>query len=281
MSFYDTKMNRRGFCASFGAGLFAVSVPTVAFADKRTVMAATGLDAYYAPYPVAEKYKLFEKYGLKLEFKPFDDGSVALDALLTNNSQMGSANQVGGLTRWDKTNAIFCAGVVADSDMLHAVVASAAVRKPEDLIGKTVSFPKYSSGQFLFNRYVKAHNLPIDKIKTVQIAAPEMVAALSRGDIDAFFCWQPWPDKALQLVKGAHVLAWARDLNTSFGTMNYYSKALVEYYELAVAVTKGLIDATDFCQHEPEKTAEVVTQAFRIPPKTQRTTSASLSSASR
>src|SRR5690606_12732701 len=116
MGILDARMSRRGFCASFGAGLFVASVPGLVFGQERKVMAATGLDTYYVPYAIAAKHGLFKKYGLDLDFKPFDDGSVALDALLTNNSHMGSANQVGGLTRWDRTKSIYIAGVVADSD---------------------------------------------------------------------------------------------------------------------------------------------------------------------
>jgi len=272
MSHFDAKFSRRGFCASFGAGLFVASLPTLAFGQERKVMAATGLDTYYVPYAIAARHKLFQKYGLDLEFKPFDDGSVALDALLTGNSQMGSANQVGGLTRWDKTKGLYIVGVVADSDRLHGVVASKAIQKPEDMVGKTVAFPQFSSGHFLFNRYVKAHNLPIDQIKTVQVAAPEMVAAMQRGDIDAFFSWEPWPSRAVELVEGAHVLAWAKDIGLSFSTMNYYSKALVEDHELAVAVTKGLIDAADFCENEPEETIKVASEAFRVPLEAARDT---------
>ncbi len=256
-------VSRRGVVASFGAGLFVASIPRNAFAE-RTVSAATGLDAYYVPYAVAAEHKLFEKYGLKLEYKPFDDGSVALDALLTGNAHMGSANQVGGLTRWDKTKGLFVAGVVADSDQLHAVVAGPAVKKPEDFVGRTVAFPQFSSGHYLFNKFVKKHNLPIDQIKTVRVAAPEMVAAMRRGDIDGFFCWEPWPTRATTLIPGAHVLERAKDLGLSFSTMNYYSKALMADRDLAVAVTKGLIDATEFCQKNQQEAVRLVVRDFRI-----------------
>jgi len=263
----DVGISRRGFCAAMGAGALAASLPKSAFGASRGVVAATGLDAYHVPYAVAARHKLFEKYGLTLEYKPFDDGSVSLDALLTGGAHLGSASEVAGLTRWGKTKAIFIAGTVASASKLHAVVANASIKKPQDLLGKTVAFPKFSGGHYFFNTFAKRHALPIEEIKTVQVAAPETIAAMQRGDIDAFFLWEPWPSRAVELVEGAHVLAWAEDLDLKFTTMSYYSKPLVEDHELAVAVTKGLIDAADFCQNDPKETAKVVSEAFRIAPE--------------
>jgi len=53
--------------------------------------------------------------------------------------------------------------------------------------------------------------MPADKIKVKLLQAPRMVAALERRDIDAFFLWEPWLDKAAQLVQGARVLARSGD----------------------------------------------------------------------
>jgi ABC-type nitrate/sulfonate/bicarbonate transport system substrate-binding protein len=240
-------------------------MPTAVLGQQRKVTAATGLDAYYAPYAVAARHKIFEKHGLQLDYKPFDDGSVALDALLTGNSHMGSANQVGGLTRWDKTKSLYIAGVVAASDRLHAAIATSTVQKPEDLIGKSVAIPQFTSGHYMFNHYAKKHNLPIDQIKIVRVAAPELVAAMSRGDIHAFFSWEPWLTRAMTLVKGAHPLVWANDMGLTFTTLNYYSKPLVEDHQLAVAVTKGLIEAAEYCEKNREEAAKIVSQDLRIP----------------
>src|SRR5262249_23900938 len=92
---------------------------------------------------------------------------------------------------------------------------------------------------------------------------PEMVAALERRDIDAFFLWQPWLDKAAQLVTGARVLARSGDdgvfILTSY---DYYSQGLIADQPRAAAATRALIEATDFCSG---KAAKLAGKAFRIP----------------
>jgi ABC-type nitrate/sulfonate/bicarbonate transport system substrate-binding protein len=93
-----------------------------------------------------------------------------------------------------------------------------------------------------------------------------MVAALERKDIDAFFLWQPWLDKAAQLVQGAKVLAGSGDdgvfILTSY---DYYSQGLMDDPERAKAATKALMEATDFCASNADEAAKVAGKAFRIP----------------
>jgi NitT/TauT family transport system substrate-binding protein len=93
-----------------------------------------------------------------------------------------------------------------------------------------------------------------------------MVAALERRDIDAFFLWEPWITKATQLVQGAHVLARSGDdgvyILTSY---NYFSQGLIDDQPRAVAATKALLEATDFCATNPDEAAKLTGKAFRIP----------------
>jgi ABC-type nitrate/sulfonate/bicarbonate transport system substrate-binding protein len=87
----DPAIGRRAFCLSLGAGLTILSLPSIAgAADLKKVPMSTGIDAVFAPFVVASEKKIFEKYGLETNYKPFDDGNVALDAVLTGASDIGS-----------------------------------------------------------------------------------------------------------------------------------------------------------------------------------------------
>lgn len=255
---------RRRFCASLSAGIGMSMFPGLGQAASKTAIAATGLDTYYVPFAIAADKKIFEKYGLDFSYKPFDDGSAALDAVITGNADMGGSNQVGALTRWDRGGRLYPVATLDWSDMLHGLCVRAGINKPEDLIGKTIAYPQFTSGHYFFYYYSNKYHLPMDKIKVKVIPAPETVAAMDRGDIDAFFLWEPWPTKAMQLVKGAHMLAWAKDVGLNFSVYIYYSEGLVNDRERALAVTRALIDATEFCAANPGEAAKSAAKAFRI-----------------
>lgn len=257
-------ITRRGFCISLGTGLGIAAMPIFAQSGGKPIMAATGLDAYFVPFAVAKDKKLFQKNGLELDYKPFDDGSVALDAVLTNNADLGAASAAGGITRWDKGGHLYVVSTLDWSGTLHALVVRAGISKPEDLIGKTVAFPPYSGGHYFFYMYSLKHNLPLDRIKVKTIAAPETIPALARGDIDAFFLWEPWPTKALELVSGAHIMAWGKDESLNFVDYVYFSQSLVNDRDRALAVTRSLIEATDYCAANPAEAAKSAAKAFHL-----------------
>ena len=256
---------RRTFCVSFGAGMCILGLPVVSGAALKKVPTSTGIDAVFAPFVVAAERKIFEKYGLETSYKPFDDGNVALDAILTGSSDIGSTSELGGLARWDKGGKLFVTSYGVTSRQQIGITARQEIRKPEDLIGKTVGFPRASGGHYYFGRYVQKYQLPVNKIKVKNLQAPEMVAALERRDIDAFFLWEPWHTRAVRLVQGAHVLARSGDDDVFILTVyNYYSQGLVNDLPRAVAATQALIEATEYCATNQQEAARLAAKAFRI-----------------
>jgi taurine transport system substrate-binding protein len=256
---------RRAFGLSFGAGLFVLAMPSAGRAALKRVPTSTGIDALFAPFVVAAERKMFEKYGLETSFKPFDDGNIALDAILTGSSDVGATTELGGLARWDKGGKLYVTSYSSTSRKQIGVAARREITKPDDLIGRTVGYPRATGGHLYFLNYVKKYKLPLDKMTVKTLQAPEMVAALERRDIDAFFLWEPWLTKAEQLVDGAHVLARSGDDNVYVLTSyNYYSQGLVDDHERAVGATKALMEAADFCASNPDEAARLTAKAFRI-----------------
>jgi taurine transport system substrate-binding protein len=265
-SSHSRGMTRRAFGLSLGPGMYVLGMTVASGAPNRRLPTSTGIDALYAPFVVAAERKFFEKHGLEGSFKPFDDGNVALDAILTGSSDIGATTELGGLSRWDKGGKLYVTSYSSTSGQQIGLAGRDDIKKPEDLIGRTVAYPRATGGHLYFIRYMKKYNLPMDKIKVKLLQAPEMIAALERRDIDAFFLWQPWLDKAAQLVQGARVLARSGDdgvfILTSY---DYYSQGLMDDPPRAVAATRALMEATDFCTTDPDEAARLTGKAFRIP----------------
>ena len=92
----------------------------------------------------------------------------------------------------------------------HKLIGAKGIDKPADLRGKKVGMLVGSSTDWYSTKYLKAFDLEegagSDAVELVSIGAPEWIPALERGDIAAFFGWEPWVTKAQQIVDGAHVL---------------------------------------------------------------------------
>ena len=118
-----TELTRRGFCVSLGAGMTIMALPSVAGAALKKVPTSTGIDAVFVPFVVAAERKIFEKHGLETSYKPFDDGNVALGAVLTGSSDIGSTSELGGLARWDKGGRLYVTSVLDTSGKQIGITA--------------------------------------------------------------------------------------------------------------------------------------------------------------
>jgi NitT/TauT family transport system substrate-binding protein len=90
------------------------------------------------------------------------------------------------------------------------------------LKGKRIAVSKGTGGEIFWNRVVDKLKLNNADYKIIDVEAPEMVAAIERGDIDAFATWEPWPTRALMNVKGTKILQDAEGIynNINFVYMN-------------------------------------------------------------
>lgn len=240
--------------------------PAKPAAPMKKMTIATGIDAAFAHFVVAAKKGFMEKYGVQADYKPFDDGNVALDALLTGNSDMGGTSEFGGIVRRAKGGKIYVAGVGAQSKQQVGIAGKDTITKPQDFEGKKVGFPQASGGHYYFIRYVNKYKLDASKIKHVNLQAPESVAALRRGDIDAMFLWEPWLTRATREVPNTKIIARSGDDDVFLLMIyTYVSQRWIDDKDLAVGSLKGLVDASKWMMQNKDETGQILSQAYNIP----------------
>ncbi|MFX7732008.1 ABC transporter substrate-binding protein, partial [Acinetobacter baumannii] len=73
---------------------------------------------------------------------------------------------------------------------------------------------------------------------------PELPALLARGDIDAYFVWEPWPTLGVQ--QGGHILMTAGDVGyTSTLWLSANANWLAANKEVAGNILKALAEASE------------------------------------
>jgi NitT/TauT family transport system substrate-binding protein len=76
-----------------------------------------------------------------------------------------------------------------------------------DMTGKTIAVPMRFSGHLLaLKKFQREHGMDAQAIRTVEIAPPDMPAALAAGGIDGYFVGEPFASKALQTGIGRRLL---------------------------------------------------------------------------
>ena len=78
------------------------------------------------------------------------------------------------------------------------------IKKPEDFVGKKIGSALGSVSDYCFDKYFEKNKVDKSKVTYLNVAAPESVPLLDKGDISGFFYWEPWPTKAVE-VSGSKV----------------------------------------------------------------------------
>jgi NitT/TauT family transport system substrate-binding protein len=232
-----------------------------------SVVVAAGIDPGYSHYVIAVKKGFFEKQGIKAELQSFDDGNVALDALLTGRADIGGTSELGALSRFAKGGRLYAVASGQQSPRWYGITGKSSIQSPKELEGKNIGVARASGGHLYLYRFSRYYGLDMNRMNIKFLQAPESVAALSRGDIDAFFLWDPWLTRAAATVPNTKIIARSDENNIHpLDTYVYFGQRLIDNPELAKKSLQAIIDAAEWIPANKDETEKIVGETYRLTP---------------
>lgn len=264
-----SNFSRRGFLAST-AGLAAT---TMVLGAPRIARAATpirigvGSDPVFASYFLAAEEGFFKDAGLDVNIQTYSGGGEAMNALVAGQVDVAAASESTTMTRMPRAE-IRPLAVTYSSGLYVKLVLREDIEDPSQI--KTFGIVPGSISEYCTNLTIQHFDLDGTSIKMVPSGPPELPALLVRGDIDAFFAWEPWPATAVK--QGGHVLLTSRDVGYTDTIWATASAAMLESNpEGLQAMLGALAKASEIVQSDPERAAKGVKAATRIPVDTTLT----------
>ena len=241
-------MRRRTLLANGVAGVALASASFGAKAQSLTKMTiATGVDPAFSQFYVAKEGGLFEKNGLDVTINTGPSGSAMIPFLVNNQVQAAYGSDLAGVI-----NHQVDPNIVAVADGTYLVkwlsVVGKNVTDLEGLKGKKIGIAMGTGSEIFWRRVLEKKNLRLTDFTMVNVEAPEMLAAIERGDIDGFAVWEPWPTRTLMAVKGTKILQTAEGIynNVNFVYMNRgwieQNKATAEKFMLSLMQANDVIE---------------------------------------
>ena len=233
-----------------------------------SVIIGSSVDASSASLVVAVKKGFFQKHGVDATLKVFPSAQEALESVLTgqvDTTANGPFNIPPVAARGGKIRII---AELERSDLQFGVAAKAGIKSPKDLIGKKVGTQFNTSTEYYYHLYAAKYGLDESAITLQNIAFPQLVPALAKGDIDAFFAFEPLMTRALDNVPGSAVMH--RSGQDSVMPLLVYlgvSEKLYGNKALAVAFLKGMVEAGDWANANRDETAALIATEFRMKPE--------------
>jgi NitT/TauT family transport system substrate-binding protein len=240
----------------------AGSSATAQSLTKMTI--ATGVDPAFSQFYVAKEAGLFEKNGLDVTINTGPSGSAMVPFLINNQIHAAYGSDLAGVINHNVDNNIV---VVADGTYLLKWLSVIGRNIPDmaALKGKRVAIAKGTGAEIFWNRVVEKLKLNASDYKIIDVESPEMVAALERGDVDAFATWEPWPTRALMNVKGTKLLQDAEGIYNNINFV-YMNRIWIEKNEdTAVRFMRALVEANDLIGKDRAAAATMVSKFLKMP----------------
>jgi NitT/TauT family transport system substrate-binding protein len=254
-------MNRRSILALPAAAAGAYVLPASAQAPTRLTI-ATGVDPSFAAFYVAKEGGFFERNGLDVTVNTGPSGSAMIAFLIGNQiASAYGAEQAGVSANVRDPNVVAVAEGVA---LLRWIsVLGRNITTMEELKGKRVGVARGTGSETFWLSVVAKLNLNPADYTIVNVEAPEMVAALERGNIDAFAVWEPWPTRAQRAIPNTHILVNNESIQIVRNYI-YMNKAwATENRPVTERIMRSLIQASDFLDSNREEAVRQVARFLR------------------
>jgi NitT/TauT family transport system substrate-binding protein len=232
--------------------------------SKDPIRFGVGIDAAYSTVFVAQHEKLFDKAGLTVEVVQYTSGGDGIDALVAGQIPMVAAAEPAILVRSLRTDMRVFA-VMGQSGTYIKLAVRSSIDDVKQI--KKFGIVPGSVGEFSTAKLMAKHGIEPSAIEMVRSGPPEFPALLSRGDVDAFFLWEPWPANAVKL--GGKVLLTSGDVGYAY---NMWVAAAGPWFDSHKPEAKAFLDllasACAAVTADPNKAAVANQAVAKIPQAT-------------
>src|SRR3989442_304702 len=223
---------------------------------------ATGLDPVFSAYYVAQQEGLFKKHGLDVRINTGPSGSAMVSFLINGQIESAFGSEIAGVSNHNLDPNVV---VVAQATRLVRWIAVVGrnVENLDQLKGKKVGIARGSGGEVFWLAMIDKLKLNPSDYTVVNVEAPEMVAALERGNIDAYAVGEPWVTRGLVAVKNTKVLRDQEGILEQ-GVYIYMNRGWIQKNPAAAeAFIRSLVEATDLINRDRTRAAKDVSDFLK------------------
>ena len=223
---------------------------------------ATGVDPVFSAYYVAQQEGLFKKHGLDVRINTGPSGSAMVSFLVNGQIESAFGSEIAGVSNHNLDPNVV---VVAQATRLVRWIAVVGrnIDNLDQLKGKKVCVARGSGGEVFWLAMLDKLKLNPADYTVVNVEAPEMVAALERGNIDAYAVWEPWVTRGLAAVKNTKVLKDQEGILEQ-GVYIYMNLGWIRKNPAqAESFMRALVEATDVINKDRKRAAKDVSDFLK------------------
>ena len=216
----------------------------------------SGTDEHWVQLQVAKARGFFAKEGLDVELTVFTTGATATEAFRAGRGDFISAGDLPSASMWKSGAAVGISPMSSDTE-IFGIVSTKDINSPKELRGKKIATRMGSTGEFLVHRYLATGGMTAKDVNLIDLAPPEMVISMVRGDIDAFAWLAPFTTRAISTGKNAKLLSSAKGLANNRIIMSVTPSFRDKNPDGVRKVLRALREGTQFTRSNPEEATKI------------------------
>ncbi len=257
--------------AALVAGALAGAAPRPAAAElTKLVYALPTTVPAVIPYVAIDK-GFFRQEEIEIDAKLFPSGREALQSLLTKHAQLQSVSETPVVHAMLQGNDIVTVATVARHIEAKLIAKpSRGIRSPVDIRGKRVATLPGTNSDYFMYRFFNHYGIAPGDVKIANMSPPDMVVAYARGEIDAYFAWEPHIYYGKKQVPDDSLVFYPGQLYQGRTTVNMNRDYVHQHPEVVRRVIRALLAAEDFVRWHPEEALEVASKRLNMEPAVYR-----------
>ncbi|MBI5240624.1 MAG: ABC transporter substrate-binding protein [Elusimicrobia bacterium] len=210
----------------------------------------------------------FRDEGLDVETKMFSSGREALQTLLAGQAQIQSVSEtpvVHAILQGNRVVTIAAISEHAEAKLLART--DRGISRPGDLRGKRVATLPGTNADYFMHRLLAEHGLAPGDLRITNMSPPDMVVALAKGDIDAYFAWEPHIHYGRKALPGRTMVFFPGKLYRGHATVNMDPDFAARNPGTVRAVLRALLKAEEFARRQPQESIALVSRRLDMDPQ--------------
>jgi len=158
---------------------------------------------------MALEHGYFKEQGLDVDYRVFPSGTTAFQTFRTGQGDIVMTGDLPSVQYFFNNPGQYQTFAAIERDAKgYVVIARKDIRKPQDLAGKAVATRVGSTGSWFVSEYLTKNGVDPKSVAVKNLDTQLLPAALCKGDIAAFFIWQPIGSRTLEICPNdAHQLS--------------------------------------------------------------------------
>ena len=192
-------MGKEGLAFGIVTGLILTAFCTAGCGSKQKreevirVACHTNFGGSSAAYAALDNH-FFEREGLKVELLEFSSGPPAIAALEAGDVDISFLGHGAFTYVLEGKVQVIAVDSLSNAEEIMATKES-GIKKPEDLIGKTIATQFGTSGENFLKAALVSYGIPEDEVTILNMDTAGAAMALMKGKVDAVSIWAPYTNE--------------------------------------------------------------------------------------